>query len=185
LLALPFQDVAVHSFGFGWALQGVNCLGLIHGIIKVSSTNLNVQILGFIVFSFFRRFLFSVTFSCLACFTSPNVTGRAVGMMYIVSGVASFINIGLANLAVEKLDDDFFIPNLIFVVFTVPMIYITYILGKSLNIDQDALRILRKHVEDVVNTDKTAAVGSVISNDVEEETVPECNNSTLLNLEIE
>jgi hypothetical protein len=100
------------------------------------------------------------------------VTGRAVGMMYVVSGVASFINIGLANLAVEKLDGDFFIPNLIFVIFTVPMIYITYILGKSLKIDQDALWMLKKHVEDVVNTDKTAGVDGVISKDVQEETVP-------------
>jgi hypothetical protein len=94
LAALPFVDIAIHKFGFSWALQSVNFLGMMHGIVKVASTNLNVQIVGFVIFSFFRCFLFSVTFSCLASFTGAHATGRAVGIMYVVSGAASFINIG-------------------------------------------------------------------------------------------
>ena len=137
LMALPFEDLAIHKFGFAWALQGVNFLGMVHGIIKVSSLNLNVQILGFVVFSFFRCFLFAVTFSCLASFTSADATGRAVGTMYVVSGVASFVNIGLANLAVEKMNGDFFVPNLLFLVLTIPMIYVTHILGNALKRDED------------------------------------------------
>ncbi|KAL3897721.1 MAG: hypothetical protein SGARI_006854 [Bacillariaceae sp.] len=120
LMALPFEDLAIHKFGFAWALQGVNFLGMVHGIIKVSSTNLNVQILG-----------------CLASFTSADATGRAVGILYVVSGVASFVNIGLANLAVEKMNGDFFIPNLLFLVLTVPMIYVTSILGNALKRDDE------------------------------------------------
>jgi hypothetical protein len=135
LVALPFVDVAIHKYGFAWALQGVNFLGLVHGIIKVSSTSLNIQIIGFVVFSFFRCFLFAVTFSCLASFTSADATGRAVGVMYVISGVASFVNIGLANLAVEKMNGDFFVPNLLFLVLTVPMIYVTFVLGKALRRD--------------------------------------------------
>ncbi|KAG7354636.1 major facilitator superfamily transporter [Nitzschia inconspicua] len=135
LIALPFEDVAIHKFGFAWALQGVNFLGILHGIVKVASTNLNVQILGFVIFSFFRCFLFAVTFSCLASFTSSNATGRAVGIMYVVSGAASFVNIGLANLAVEQMNGDFFVPNLIFVVLTIPMVYVVHIIGSVLERD--------------------------------------------------
>jgi MFS family permease len=135
LAALPFEDVAIHKFGFAWALQGVNFLGMTHGIVKVASTNLNVQIVGFVIFSFFRCFLFAVTFSCLASFTSVRATGRAVGIMYVVSGAASFINIGLANLAVERMNGDFFVPNMLFVVLTIPMIYVVFLIGKALERD--------------------------------------------------
>jgi hypothetical protein len=129
------SQVAIHKFGFAWALQGVNFLGLMHSIIKVSSTNLNVQVVGFVVFSFFRCFLFAVTFSCLASFTSSTATGRAVGIMYVVSGATSFVNIGLANLAVENLNGNFFIPNLVFVILNLPMIYVTHVIGKALDRD--------------------------------------------------
>ena len=104
----------------------------------MSTTNLNVQILGFVVFSFFRCFLFALTFSCLASFTSSDATGRAVGAMYVVSGIASFINIGLANLAVDKLNGDFFIPNLLFLTFTIPMIGVTSLMGRALERDEKA-----------------------------------------------
>ena len=57
--------------------------------------------------------------------------------MYVVSGVASFVNIGLANLAVEKMNGDFFVPNLLFLVLTIPMIYVTHILGNALKRDED------------------------------------------------
>lgn len=132
LVALPFVDVAIHRYGFGWALQSVNFLNLAHGIIKVSSTNLNVQVLGFIVFSFYRCFLFAVTFSCLPSFINGNAIGRGVGVFYVVSGVASFVNIPLANLAVENQDGDFFIPNLLFLLMTPPVIYLTHLIGKAL-----------------------------------------------------
>lgn len=135
LVALPFEDVAIHKYGFAWALQGVNFLGILHGIVKVASTDLNVQIVGFVIFSFFRCFLFAVTFSCLATFTSSHATGRAVGIMYVVSGAASFVNIGFANLAVERMDGDFFVPNMVFVVLTFPMIYIVNMIGKALDRD--------------------------------------------------
>jgi hypothetical protein len=135
LVALPFEDVAIHKYGFAWALQGVNCLGMLHGIVKVASTNLNVQIVGFVIFSFYRCFLFAVTFSCLASFTSARATGRAVGIIYVVSGAASFINIGLAKLAVNRMNGDFFVPNMLFVVLTIPMIYVVYEIGNALDRD--------------------------------------------------
>jgi hypothetical protein len=57
LLGFPLVDATLHRFG---GLQLANALAAIHGIIQVSSTNLNVQVLGFVVFSFYRSFLFSV-----------------------------------------------------------------------------------------------------------------------------
>jgi hypothetical protein len=138
LMALPFVDVAIHKFGFGLALQGVNFLGIVHGIIKVSSTNLNVQIIGFLVFSFFRCFLFAVTFSCMPSFINGKAIGRGIGVFYVVSGVASFINIPLANMAVEKQDGDFFIPNLLFLLMSPPVIYVTYLIGKALVRDRES-----------------------------------------------
>jgi hypothetical protein len=140
LLALPFVDVAIHRYGFGLALQGVNFLGIVHGIIKVSSTNLNVQILGFLVFSFYRCFLFAVTFSCMPNFMNGKVIGRGIGVFYVVSGVVSFINIPLANMAVERLDGNFFIPNLIFLLVTPSVIYVTYLIGKALVRDRESYR---------------------------------------------
>jgi hypothetical protein len=138
LLALPFVDVAIHKFGFGWALQLVNLLNLAHGIIKVSTTNLNVQVLGFVFFSFFRCFLFAVTFTCLPSFINGNATGRGMGIFYVVSGIASFFNIPLANLAVEKQDGDFFIANLIFLLMTLPVIYVTCLTDKALVRDRQS-----------------------------------------------
>ena len=132
LAALPFEDAAIHSFGFHLALQTVNVLAILHGIIRVSSESLNVQIIGFVVFSFFRCFLFSVTFSCLPNLVSVDVTGRVVGLFYLLGGVASFINIPLANAAVNRLDGNFFIPNLIYLVLNVPFIYAIWRVGKGL-----------------------------------------------------
>jgi len=54
--------------------------------------------------------------------------------MYVTAGAASFLNIGLTYL-IEKLNGNFFIPNLIFVVLTIPMIYIAYLIGKALDRD--------------------------------------------------
>jgi hypothetical protein len=55
--------------------------------------------------------------------------------MYVISGVASFVNMGLANLAVEKMNGNVLVSNLLFLLLTVPMIYATFVLGKALRRD--------------------------------------------------
>lgn len=136
IIALPFLDTVINRFGFHAALQSVNALGIIHGIIKVWIRNLDIQIIGFVVFTFFRCFLYSVGLSCAASFIGPTAIGKATGTLYVLAGITSFFNIGLAHWAMEE--GDFFLPNLMYLMGTVPMIYLTYDLGKALNKDQSS-----------------------------------------------
>ena len=138
LVALPFEDIAIQKYGFYYALQAINVLAVAHGTIKVATENLNVQILGFILFSFFRCFLFAVTFCCLPNIVSLDLTGRAVGIFYLTGGLASFINIPLSNLAVNQLDGNFFIPNMVYVILSIPFFYVVWRIGKGLEREDKA-----------------------------------------------
>ena len=56
ILGQPGIDVVLlQRYGYGVGLQVVNALGLVHGLITVASSNLNVQIVGFVAFSFYRE----------------------------------------------------------------------------------------------------------------------------------
>ena len=137
LLGLPFVDIVLHKYGFHAALQCINILAIIHGTIKVSSENLNVQIVGFLVFSFFRCFLFAVSLSCLPTFVSADSTGRAVSALYCISGALCFLNVPFARLALDYGDGNFFLPNMLYLIMTFPMIVVTWQLGKKLKLDND------------------------------------------------
>eukprot|EP00529_Nitzschia_sp_RCC80_P016876 CAMPEP_0113499098 /NCGR_PEP_ID=MMETSP0014_2-20120614/31555_1 /TAXON_ID=2857 /ORGANISM="Nitzschia sp." /LENGTH=653 /DNA_ID=CAMNT_0000393227 /DNA_START=167 /DNA_END=2128 /DNA_ORIENTATION=- /assembly_acc=CAM_ASM_000159 len=142
LVALPFVDIAIHRYGYSTALQVVNTLDMIQCLIKVvPGANLNVQIVGFVVFSFFRCFLFCVTFSCMPTIISSDAAARATSCMYVVSSAATFINIPLVNLAVESQDGNFFIPNLFFLFLTVPGAVFAWMLGKAIRRDWESQRI--------------------------------------------
>jgi hypothetical protein len=132
ILALPLVDYAILHFGFVGAFQSINVLSFSYTVIKVSSSNLNVQILGFILFSFYRCFLFGVSISFLPTLIGPNVVGKAVGILYAVAGILSFVNIPLAKLAVERLDGNFFIPNLIYCLFAIPCIVLAFMIGRRI-----------------------------------------------------
>lgn len=136
IIALPFLDTVINKFGFHAALQSVNVLAIIHGIIKVWIPSLDVQIVGFVVFTFFRCFLYSVGLSCAASFIGPTAIGKATGTLYVLAGVTSFFNIGLAHWAMEQ--GDFFLPNLVYLAGSIPMIYLTYDLGRTLKKDQQS-----------------------------------------------
>ena len=143
LCALPFVDVALREYGYHVALQTVNVLGICHGLVKVISTNLQVQILGFLLFSFFRCFFFSAVFSTLASFVSA--TGRAVGIFFLVAGLGCWINLPLANLAVERYDGNFDHANWVFVILNIPVFVVTYKFGTLLTRDQEASRKHKKN----------------------------------------
>ena len=53
ILGLPFLGYVLTHYGYHAGLQTVNFLALAQGIIRRSSDNLNVQVLGFIFASFF------------------------------------------------------------------------------------------------------------------------------------
>jgi len=130
ILGLPFVDTVVLRFGFTGGLQGVNVLALSYSAIKVLSTNLNVQIVGFILFSFYRCFLFSVTFGFLPILLAESVVGKAAGIMYAIAAVASFLNIPLANLAVQQFDGNFLVPNLVMMILILPCFLAAWGLGR-------------------------------------------------------
>jgi hypothetical protein len=136
ILGFPLVDAALHRFGYHVGLQLVNALAAIHGIIQVSSTNLNVQVLGFVVFSFYRSFLFSVVFSFLPNFLGRKVVGKANGLLQVSAGLTSFLNIPLSNAAINKWDGNFFIPNLIYTVLVIPFCYTAYVMGKGIRLEE-------------------------------------------------
>ena len=138
ILGVPFIDYAILNFGWTGAFHGTNLLGLIYMLIKVVSSDLNVQIIGFVVFSFYRSFLFGICFSFLPGLVSPPVIGRAAGIMFAIAGGTSFLTIPLARLAINTYDGDFFIPNLIFLCFTVPCSLAVVGLGIYLGKEKDA-----------------------------------------------
>ena len=132
LVALPFVDIVLGKFGFHAGLQSVNILALLHGLIQVCSKDLNVQIFGFVAFTFFRCFLFSVSFSFMASFLSPKNSGIGAGYMNLAGGVCIFCNIPLANAAMLYLDS-FFLPNLIYTAAILPFFFVAYYMGKWAN----------------------------------------------------
>jgi hypothetical protein len=120
LLALPFVDVIIIRLGFYGGFQSINVLALAYNLIRTTSDNLNVQIVGFICFSFFRCFLFGITLGFLPTIFSSNVNGKATGLLSMITGLAAYFNIPLGNLAVETYDGDFFVPNLLYTILVVP-----------------------------------------------------------------
>jgi len=151
VVGFPFVDMAIEKYGYHFALQMVNVLGILHGIIQVSTSNLDVQTVGFVVFSFYRCFTFSVCFAFLPTFVSGNIVGKACGVMSCGAALFSLINLGLVEWAINGLDSDFFIPNLLFLVLLLPMVFVTWKIGSCIQREEEAEKRLddeAKHVLD-------------------------------------
>jgi hypothetical protein len=150
ILGLPFIDQVLTRYGYHTGLQCINALALIHGTIQVSTENLNVQILGFVVFSFFRCFLFAVSFSFLPTFLGGKVIGKAAGLLVSLGGIVLFLNIPLANAAVNQLNGNFFWPNLFYTLIVIPNIFVVCFIGRCINREQEAARGLRESTASVI-----------------------------------
>lgn len=135
LLGLPLVDYVIGRWGFQGGFQMINFLGLGYTVVKVVSSNLNVQILGFVLFSFYRCFLFSISFSFLPVFLSVNVVGTASGVIFFVVAILSVANIPLASWAVEGLGS-FFLPNLIWTCLVIPCIFAAWYLGRFIDYEK-------------------------------------------------
>ncbi len=136
LVGTPAVDWALRKFGYPGAFQFINLLSLGSLIIRVSSTNLNVQILGFVLFSFYRSFFFGVTFSYLPTLLSADMVGRMSGLLYMISGIASFLNIPMARFAIQKHDGDFFITNMIYTALIAPCVVAAWGMGRADRMEQ-------------------------------------------------
>jgi hypothetical protein len=117
IFALPLVDATVHKFGFGTAFQCVNALTFVYILIKLTSDNLNVQVVTFVMVAVIRCYLYAVTFSFLPRLLSADAVGKGTGFLYMVGGVASFVNIPLNNMVLKT---GFFPPNLLYCILTVP-----------------------------------------------------------------
>jgi len=136
IIGAPFMDYAILHLGWTGTLQMINALSLTYTIIKVVSEDLNFQIIGFVAFSFFRSFLFGVCFSFLPTFMAGPVIGVAAGFMTCIPGILSFCNIPMVNWAVDRLDGNFFIPNLFYVFLNIPCIFFVVLLGRCMQSDK-------------------------------------------------
>jgi MFS family permease len=130
--AVPFTDIVLRKYGFHGGFQATNILALGYNLIRLLSDNLNVQIIGFLLFSFFRSFLYGVSLSFLPSVLGPNVVGKACGIMFAITGAVSFVNIPLASFALEKQNGDFFIPNLIYTILVIPCIVAAWLIGREI-----------------------------------------------------
>jgi hypothetical protein len=142
LLGLPFMDYIVNRYGYHAGLQSINVLALSYSIVKVSSASLNVQVLGFVLFSMFRCFLFTVCFSFLPTFMVGKVVGRGVGVMVLCQGVTSLLNIPLSSWAVNRLDGNFFLPNLLYTILIMPFFYVAWLMGAGIMVEKRASVLL-------------------------------------------
>ena len=144
LVALPFIDTVLLRFGMSGGFQAANLLALGCNLVRAFSDNLNVQVLGFILFSFFRCFLFGVTFSFLPTLVSPELLGKVCSMLYLFSGIVSVLNVPLAKIAIETFDGDFFIPNVIYTCLLIPCVLATWGISRGIRREEHAKK-LTKH----------------------------------------
>ncbi|KAG7363740.1 hypothetical protein IV203_027101 [Nitzschia inconspicua] len=137
VFALPLVDATVHKFGFGTAFQCVNGLTFVYVLIKLTSHNLNVQIVTFVMVAVVRCYLFAVTFSFLPRLLSPDAVGKGTGFLYMVGGVASFVNIPLNN---TVLHSGFFPPNLLYLLLTIPTTFMAVVVQLTIAKEDKAKR---------------------------------------------
>lgn len=69
---------------------------------------------------------------------SPKINGKAVGIMCFACGMISFLNIPLANLAMQKYDGNFFVPNCIATTLVLPCFLAAYRIGIYANKEKQA-----------------------------------------------
>mmetsp|Transcript_27319 Transcript_27319/g.78735 ORF Transcript_27319/g.78735 Transcript_27319/m.78735 type:complete len:336 (+) Transcript_27319:416-1423(+) len=150
IVGLPFVDKIVHKGGYAAGLHVVNALAIGQGIIQVSSDNLNVQVIGFVLYSFYRCFLFSVCFSCLPAFLDGIVLGKGYGMLIFSGGILSLMNIPLSNAAVQKLGGNFFVPNLIYTVLCAPCIILVWMIHRGFKLEaEEKARLKEANLNDM------------------------------------
>ena len=131
ILGSPLIDIIIRSrYNWNGAFQTINILGIGYMLIKVVSSNLNVQIVAFVIYSFYRSFLFGVCFSYLPTIIDGKVAGIAAGIMSFSGGLLNLFQMPLVNVAVKQNSGDFLIPNIIYLILIVPTIMIAYQIGQ-------------------------------------------------------
>lgn len=97
IVGLPCIELVISKYGYHAGIQCINLLALAHGIVQISSRNLNIQVIGFVIFVMYRAFIFAVSFSFLSTFVSGAVVGKLTGLMLGAAGIFSLCNIPLGT----------------------------------------------------------------------------------------
>jgi len=131
ILGVPLINYSISTHGYHWGgFQLVNGLGVVHGLIQILFRKLNVQIVGFVVYSIYRCCLFSVIFTFLPLTLSERVVGKAYGIMQVVAGAIAYINIPMGGtFAIHYCNGNFFYPNLLYTVIILPLVGIAFNIG--------------------------------------------------------
>lgn len=150
IIGAPFMDWVVLHLGWNVAFQLINGLSVAYMTVKVAfSTNLQVQIAGFIIYSFYRSFLFGISYSYLPTLVGDAVVGRAAGIMGGCAGLASVLLIPLFR-SMDSGDSDsggsdsesststYLLPNAILLCVNVPMIVVIAFLGRYMRLEGEA-----------------------------------------------
>ena len=138
VVAMPIGDVIVQRWGYVVAFHAINGLAMGYSLIKLLCTSLPGQVAGFVMFAVFQSFLYGISFSFLPTFLSNHVAGQAVGMLFLLMGVFGLVGIPLANLAVERFNVNFFIPNCIYASLIVPAVVAAFGIGRSMKFEMAA-----------------------------------------------
>jgi MFS family permease len=148
LLGLPFVDHIMHHYGFHVAFQSVNVLGFGYTIIRLCSSNLNVQVFGFIIFAFFRCFLYSVFQSFVPTLFSADVAGLCIGLLIGIPGIGAFLNLPLANYIIKVADGNFYVANLMYTLLILPCVMAAYCIGRTIRHEHQIRLELKKESDD-------------------------------------
>ena len=93
---------------------------------QIREHDLNVQVLGFVIFSVYRCFIFSVCFGFLPTYLGVPVVGRGAGILTLAQGIECAVNIPIGVVAINRLDGNFFWLNLAYTFASVPCVNLAW-----------------------------------------------------------
>lgn len=132
LLGLPMVDYVIHNYGYYTGLQCVNALGIGYMLVRLCSTDLNVQIIGFVIFAIFRCFLYSTFSNLIPILFSSDLVSFVIGILIGIPGITAFLNVPLAKYTIEYADGNFFVANLLYTILIIPSILVAYGIGRTI-----------------------------------------------------
>jgi len=155
IFAIPLVNAVLERYGFPGGFYAITLLSLGTGLVRVATTNIHVQVLGFVFFALFRAYLYGVSYSFLPVLLGDDVVGKAAGIMYFVTGITAFLNIPLANLAIRY--DDFFFTNMIYLALVIPTFFASIGIHRGI-IREDRAFVAAKQQQPKDDNNKALAV---------------------------
>lgn len=97
-------------------------------IVVLQIPVLEVQLVTFLFFTFFRAFLFSVMAYFSVHRFGPINSGKLYGLMMSMAGTFNFLNYPMVQVVNKYWDGDYFYYNLILLLFGVPLMFTVHLL---------------------------------------------------------